>query len=626
MAAVDADIAIAAMIARTLLGTPVERVERLASSGRNSRAYCVESGGLRFALKQYAPRPGDSRDRLRCETEALHLMACNGIANVARVVAVDAETRSALFTWIDGSSVGTVGEADIAAVNDFLAALHPLRHALEAQNLPLAAEACLSAAEIERQIRARSARLTESCTDERELTVFLHSPFAPLFERALAQAKSQMSVAGLDFAAQLPRASQSLVPGDFGFHNALRRPDGTLTFIDFEYFGWDDPVKLTADFLLHPGMTLNAANRRRFETAARLRYGDDLVFGARLDALLPLFGLRWVLILLNEFLPERWQQRVRAGMSLDWGEAKRRQLDQARGFLARISDDLEGMIVGMTSAIDKCEFSARPALDGRSKHLRRLIVRGLAGGERGHIGSSMSLVEILRVLYDDVMRYRPSEPDWPERDRIILSKGHGCLALYAMLADKAFIPVETLDTFCRRDSILGGHPEAGKIPGVEASTGSLGHGLSLGVGMALAARMQKRASRIFVVMGDGEINEGSVWEAAMCASKHHLVNLTAIVDYNKMQSAGFTRDIQDLEPLLDKWRAFGFATTDVDGHDVAALRTLFRRLPLAVDRPTAIVCHTMKGRGIEFAEGDPNWHHKARLGAEEIRRLQAALA
>jgi len=230
------------------------------------------------------------------------------------------------------------------------------------------------------------------------------------------------------------------------------------------------------------------------------------------------------------------------------------------------------------------------------------------------------------VLYDDVLRYRPAEPDWPERDRMILSKGHGCLALYAMLADKGFFPVETLDTFCRRDSILGGHPEAGKIPGVEASTGSLGHGLSLGVGMALAARMQRRASRIFVVMGDGEINEGSVWEAAMCASQHRLVNLAAIIDYNKIQSAGFTHDILDLDPMIDKWRAFGFAAAEVGGHDVAALNTLFRRLPLAADRPTAIICHTVKGRGIEFAENDPNWHHKAKLGADDISRLQAALA
>ncbi len=622
----DGDIAVVTMIARTLLRAPIGRVERVASEGRNSRIYCVDSNGGRFALKQYLARPDDTRDRLRCETGALRLMARNGVLNVPRVAAIDVETRSALLTWVDGLPVRTVYETDISAANEFLSALHALRSAPEARDLPLAAEACLSAAEIERQIRARGARLADSCTDERELVSFLESSFSPLFERALTHAKAQLAAAGLAFAEPLPRPFQSLVPADFGFHNSLRRPDGTLAFLDFDYFGWDDPVKLTADFLLHPGMALGAAERNHFEAAARLRYGDDPAFGVRLEALLPLFGLRWVLILLNEFLPERWQRRVAAGISLDWGDAKRRQLVRARALLARLADDVDGLAVGMTAAIDTREFSARPPLDERSKHLRRLIVRGLAGGERGHIGSSMSLVEILRVLYDGVLRYRPSEPDWPERDRMILSKGHGCLALYAVLADKGFFPVETLDTFCRRDSILGGHPEAGKIPGVEASTGSLGHGLSLGVGMALAVRMQRRASRIFVVMGDGEINEGSVWEAAMCASQHQLIHLTAIIDYNKIQSAGFTHDILDLDPMIDKWRAFGFAAAELDGHDVVALNSLFRRLPLAADRPTVIICHTVKGRGIAFAENDPNWHHKAKLGADEIGRLQAALA
>jgi transketolase len=266
-----------------------------------------------------------------------------------------------------------------------------------------------------------------------------------------------------------------------------------------------------------------------------------------------------------------------------------------------------------------------PPLDERSKYLRRLVVRALQGGERGHVGSSMSLIEIMRVLYDDILRVRPGEPKWSGRDRMILSKGHGCLALYVMLADKGFIPVETLDTFCRRDSILGGHPEAAKIPGVEASTGALGHGLSYGVGMALAARMQKRDSRVIVVMGDGEINEGSVWEAALCAGKHRLSNLTAVIDYNKIQSAGPTHEIQDLEPLLDKWRAFNFAAIDVDGHDVAELRRAFRRLPLAHDRPSAIICHTVKGKGIPFAENDANWHHKSKIGGDVVAKLTAAL-
>ena len=279
----------------------------------------------------------------------------------------------------------------------------------------------------------------------------------------------------------------------------------------------------------------------------------------------------------------------------------------------------------MTSSVMVAERLESPPLDERSKYLRRLVVRALDKGQRGHIGSSMSLIEIMRVLYDDILRYRAAEPGWAGRDRMILSKGHGCIAQYVLLADKGYFPVETLDTFCHRDSILGGHPESGKIPGVEASTGALGHGLSIGVGMALAARMQRRDSRVIVVMGDGEINEGSVWEAALCAGKHKLAKLTAVIDYNKIQSAGFTRDIQDLEPLGDKWRAFGFTPIEVDGHDVASLKRIFKAPPADADRPTAIICHTVKGKGIPFAEWDPNWHHKAKVAPEIIAKMYEAL-
>ena len=266
-----------------------------------------------------------------------------------------------------------------------------------------------------------------------------------------------------------------------------------------------------------------------------------------------------------------------------------------------------------------------PVLDDRSRFLRSLVVRGLAGGNRGHVGSSLSPIEILRVLYDDVLRHDPENPDWRERDRCILSKGHGCLALYAILVDKGYFGAEELDSFCKTDGILGGHPERGKVPGVEASTGALGHGLSIGLGMALAARMQKRPSRVFVVMGDGEINEGSVWEAALCAGKHKLSHLTAIIDYNKIQSAGPTSEIQDLEPLLDKWQSFGFEAVEVDGHDVAALTALFRNLPAAADRPTAVICHTVKGKGIPFAENDPKWHHHSKFEGSTLQQMYEAV-
>lgn len=281
--------------------------------------------------------------------------------------------------------------------------------------------------------------------------------------------------------------------------------------------------------------------------------------------------------------------------------------------------------IGMSPDAAPSRSARSTGLDERSTELRRLALRALVGGGRGHIGSTMSLIEILRVLFDDILRYRPTDPHWRDRDRLILSKGHGCIALYAILADKGFISHDALDTFCRRDSILGGHPEASKVPGVEASTGSLGHGLSYGVGMALAARMEKRDSRVFVIMGDGELDEGSIWEAALCAGKHKLSNLIAIVDYNKVQSAGPTMAIQDLEPLADKWRAFNFGTVEVDGHDLGTLGSVFSKCPLRLDAPTAVLCHTVKGKGLAFAENDANWHHISKLSDEVVSRIREAL-
>ncbi len=264
-------------------------------------------------------------------------------------------------------------------------------------------------------------------------------------------------------------------------------------------------------------------------------------------------------------------------------------------------------------------------MDQRSKQLRKLIVRGLEGGGRGHIGSSMSLVEIMRVLFDSYLRFRPSDATWPDRDRLILSKGHGCLALYAILADKGFFDPEELDSFCKFNARLGGHPELGKVPGVEASTGALGHGLPMAVGMALAAKIKKQSHRIVVIMGDGEINEGTVWEAAMSASKHQLTNLIAMVDYNKLQSYGATKEVLDLEPLADKWRAFGFEVVEVDGHDMSALENLVALLPLNAQKPTAVICHTIKGKGIPFAEGKAEWHHKSGLSSHDISALYECL-
>ena len=249
----------------------------------------------------------------------------------------------------------------------------------------------------------------------------------------------------------------------------------------------------------------------------------------------------------------------------------------------------------------------------------------IESGRRGHIGPATSLVELIRVLYDSWLSYRPEQPMWLERDRLILSKGHGCLALYAVLADKGFFPQNELDWFCKHDSMLGGHPEI-KVPGVEACTGSLGHGLSIGVGVALAAKLKRQQYRVAVIVGDGEINEGSVWEAAMSAAKHRLSRLTVFVDYNKLQSYGPLDEVVELNPLCDKWESFGFAVMEVDGHDIAELERATMSLPLSSDKPTAVVCHTIKGKGFPFAEGNATWHHKSRLTDDEISDMYDCLA
>ena len=264
-------------------------------------------------------------------------------------------------------------------------------------------------------------------------------------------------------------------------------------------------------------------------------------------------------------------------------------------------------------------------LDQRSKDLRKLVMRGIDGGRRGHVGSALSMVEILRVLYDDVLRYDAKNPQWPQRDRCILSKGHGCLALYAILVDKGFFPATELDRFCKADGILGGHPERHKVPGVEASTGSLGHGLPIGVGMALNARIDKSDYRVFVIGSDGESQEGSVWEAALCAAKHRLNHLTVLIDYNKQQTYGTIAEVLGLEPVLDKWRSFGFAVTEVNGHDVGELRAALKQTPLDPQKPTAIICHTIKGKGIKLCEGNLSWHHKTKVSDEEVAALQAGV-
>lgn len=230
----------------------------------------------------------------------------------------------------------------------------------------------------------------------------------------------------------------------------------------------------------------------------------------------------------------------------------------------------------------------------------------------GHIGPALSLVEIMVIIYEKISKINKKNFKNSSRDRIILSKGHGCLVLYSILHERKILSKKILKSYCKSNSILGGHPEH-FVPGVEASTGSLGHGLSLSVGLAISAKLKKEKFKTIVIVGDGELNEGSNWEAMMMAAKHRLNNLLLIIDYNKIQSYGFNKDILDLEPLKDKIKSFGFFTQEVDGHN---LNTLEKKIKLSFKnkrKPSALICHTVKGKGIKQAENNPEWHYVKNL-------------
>lgn len=226
-----------------------------------------------------------------------------------------------------------------------------------------------------------------------------------------------------------------------------------------------------------------------------------------------------------------------------------------------------------------------------------------------HVGGALSMADILAVLYGRVLRVRPSDPQWEDRDRFILSKGHSTTGLYAALALSGFFEIGELRSYGQDGSRLMSHVSA-KVPGVEFSTGSLGHGLPFGTGKALAARRLKKAWRTFVLLSDGELDEGSNWEAILFAGHHRLENLVAVVDYNKIQSLGAVNDVIGLEPLGDKFRAFGWGVEEIDGHDLDGLQNLFGRLPFSGGRPSVILAHTVKGKGVAFMENKLVWHYR----------------
>jgi transketolase len=258
----------------------------------------------------------------------------------------------------------------------------------------------------------------------------------------------------------------------------------------------------------------------------------------------------------------------------------------------------------------------------RAQHIRQMSLRMVHAAKMGHPGGDLSAADILAALYFRVLSVDPANPSDPHRDRFVLSKGHASAVLYATLAEAGFFPAEWLATYMQPLSSLNGHPDRNKVPGVEANTGPLGHGLPVAVGMALAAKMNGASWRTFVLTGDGELQEGSIWEAAMAAPHFALDRLTVIVDRNGLQQGDSTEQTMRLEPLADRWRAFGWEVVEIDGHDVEGLIGTFARVPLAPGKPTCVIARTRKGRGVSFIENRVEWHHRVPTDAE----LETALA
>jgi transketolase len=253
-----------------------------------------------------------------------------------------------------------------------------------------------------------------------------------------------------------------------------------------------------------------------------------------------------------------------------------------------------------------------------AKRIRREIVQMIGAAKSGHPGGSLSAVEMVVELFFHHMRIDPQNPKWPDRDRFILSKGHACPVLYAAMAEAGFTPIDQLSTLRKLGSIYQGHPDVRFIPALEASTGSLGEGLSLGIGMGFAARLDGRQYRTYVMLGDGESQEGQIWEAAMSAAFHKIDNVVVFLDYNKIQLDGFVKDIMEVAPLADKWRAFGWHTLEIDGHSFPAIQQALRDAEATKGVPTCIVANTIKGKGVSFMENNPKFHGTA-PSADEVK-------
>lgn len=250
-------------------------------------------------------------------------------------------------------------------------------------------------------------------------------------------------------------------------------------------------------------------------------------------------------------------------------------------------------------------------LQDKARELRKNIVTMIYEAQSGHPGGALSCADIVSVLYFNTLNIRPADPKWSQRDRVILSKGHVCPVIYAALAMKGYFDLNVLHSLRKMGSILQGHPDMKKVPGIDMTSGSLGQGLSVGAGMAFGAKVQNLGNQVYVILGDGEIQEGQVWEAAMMAAKYKLDNLIAIVDVNQLQCDGFTYDIMPTEPLKGKWESFGWKVFEIDGHDIRQIMDTFEKVKEIKDRPVCILARTVKGKGISYMENICEWHGKA---------------
>ncbi|MCJ7515247.1 MAG: transketolase [Dehalococcoidia bacterium] len=263
-----------------------------------------------------------------------------------------------------------------------------------------------------------------------------------------------------------------------------------------------------------------------------------------------------------------------------------------------------------------------PELEKMAKQLRRQVITMIATAGSGHPGGSLSAADIVTALYFKVMSHDPKNPQWPDRDRFVLSKGHAAPILYAALAECGYFPVEELSTLRKLGSRLQGHTDRTLTPGVEMSAGSLGQGLSYGIGMALTGRLDRKDYRVYVLLGDGECDEGQVWEAAMFAPHHRMDNITAIIDHNDLQLDGRVCDIMGLEPLTDKWRAFNWNVLEINGHDMKQILQALKKAGEIKEKPTVIIAHTIKGKGVSFMEGNVDFHGKAPTPQETEQALK----